>query len=145
MLGVRCKLIHILFGCMNIAVSLTLIGLSVWLHFSDRATLCFKVFEKPSLILGVTLLLFTVNGLVWSLCRVKFILCTCVISMCLLFLGLLCFTVLSILVTNRNMSRALFGRDGDYSRYLGLLCFTVFSILVTNRNVSRALFCWRNM
>uniref|UniRef100_A0A3Q7FSK4 Uncharacterized protein n=1 Tax=Solanum lycopersicum TaxID=4081 RepID=A0A3Q7FSK4_SOLLC len=32
--------------------------------------------------------------------------------------GLLYFAVFSILVTNRNVSRVLFGRDGNYSDYL---------------------------
>lgn len=33
-------------------------------------------------------------------------------------MGLLYFAVFSILVTNRNVSRVLFGRDGNYSDYL---------------------------
>ncbi|XP_055825431.1 tetraspanin-7-like [Solanum dulcamara] len=34
------------------------------------------------------------------------------------FLGLLCLSLFGVLVTNRNASRALFGRDGNYSHYL---------------------------
>ncbi|KAK4735445.1 hypothetical protein R3W88_009706 [Solanum pinnatisectum] len=111
MSGVRCKFKLIL-------LSVALIGISIWLHFSDSATLCDKVLVKPLLIVGVSALFYWVVRFVESLCRVKVIVCICTISLLLFSLGLICFTVFSILVTNRKVSRALFGRDGDYLHYL---------------------------
>ncbi|KAH0690512.1 hypothetical protein KY285_017704 [Solanum tuberosum] len=107
-----------IFGCAGLVVSLAFIGFSVWLHFSDIPTLCVKVLEKPSLILGLIVLISLGFGLIVAFYPVKFIFWISKISYCLILLGLLYFAVFSILVTNRNVSRALFGRDGNYSDYL---------------------------
>ncbi|KAK4735446.1 hypothetical protein R3W88_009707 [Solanum pinnatisectum] len=82
--------------------SLAEIGFSIWLHFSDSATLCQKVWPKPLLILGVF-------SLVARLCS---------ISLYLIILGQFCLSLFGVLVTNRTASRTLFGRDGNYSHYL---------------------------
>lgn len=103
---------------LNTVLSLALVGLSILIHFMYKSTLCVKVLEKPSLIVGVTSLLVWIIGLVRSLCRAKLILWICTILLSLFYLGLFCFDVFSVLVTNRDVSRAVFGRDGYYSHYL---------------------------
>ncbi|XP_060202986.1 tetraspanin-8 [Lycium barbarum] len=113
-----------LLNCVTLVASLAAIGLSIWLHINDSATLCLKVLQKPLLIVGVCLLVVSVLGLVGSLCQVSFILYIYLFFLFLLIVGLLCFTVFSILVTNKNVSKALSGRGykeiktGDYTKWL---------------------------
>ncbi|XP_049367296.1 tetraspanin-12-like [Solanum verrucosum] len=99
--------------------SLAEIGFSIWLHFSDSATLCQKVWQKPLLILGLFMLVVSGLILVDSFCRSgTFISRICSISLYLIILGQFCLSLFVVLVTNRNVSRILFGRDGNYSHYL---------------------------
>ncbi|KAM3246748.1 tetraspanin-8-like [Capsicum annuum] len=102
-----------------IAASVAAIGFSIWSRFSDGATHCQKVLEKPLLILAVFLLVFSVMILVGRFCHIcMFISITFRILVYLVYLGLFCLSVFSVLVTNRNVSRALYGRGGNYSHYL---------------------------
>lgn len=112
------KRIMIFMDCVTIAVSLAAIGCAIWLHFSDSNTPCEKVWEKPLLIVGVSILVVWGSGFVWSLSQIKFFFWIYLISSSLVYFGAFCLMVFSILVTNRNVSRALFGRGGDYSHYL---------------------------
>ncbi|XP_016458063.1 tetraspanin-8 [Nicotiana tabacum] len=118
------NLIITFLNCVTLAVSLVAIGFSIWLHFNGSATLCQKVFQKPLLILGISLLVVSVLGLVGSCYRVTFFLWIYLFLLFLLIVGLLCFSVFAILVTNKNVSRALSGRGymevkfGDYSHWL---------------------------
>ncbi|CAN4086198.1 unnamed protein product [Withania somnifera] len=118
MVRVSCKFTMTFLNCVNIVVSSAMIGFSIWLRFTNSATLCEKVWVKPLLIVGIFALVYSVIGLVASLSRLKFFLWLYMISSFLFHLGLLCLTVFSILVTNRNVSRGLFGRGGGYSHYL---------------------------
>ncbi|XP_049386722.1 tetraspanin-12-like [Solanum stenotomum] len=102
-----------------VASSLAEIGFSIWLHFSDSATLCQKVWQKPLLILGLFTLVVSALILVDLFCRSgTFISRICSISLYLIILGQFCLSLFVVLVTNRNASRILFGRDGNYSHYL---------------------------
>ncbi|KAM3318909.1 tetraspanin-8 isoform X2 [Capsicum chacoense] len=112
------KRIMIFMDCVTIAVSLAAIGCAIWLHFSDSNTPCEKVWEKPLLIVGVSVLVVWGLGFVWSSSQIKFFFWIYLISSSLVYFGAFCLMVFSILVTNRNVSRALFGRGGDYSHYL---------------------------
>lgn len=111
-------------NCVTLLVSLVAIGFSIWLNFNHSATLCQKVLQKPLLILGVCLLVVSILGLIGSLCRVSFILWIYLFLLFLLIVGLLCFTLFAILVTNKNVSKALSGRgykeikSGDYTNWL---------------------------
>ncbi|XP_049397320.1 tetraspanin-8-like [Solanum stenotomum] len=111
-------------NCVTLLVSLVAIGFSIWLNFNHSATLCQKVLQKPLLILGVCLLVVSILGLVGSLCRVSFVLWIYLFLLFLLIVGLLCFTLFAILVTNKNVSKALSGRgykeikSGDYTNWL---------------------------
>lgn len=111
-------------NCVTLLVSLVTIGLSIWLNFNNSSTLCQKVLQKPLLILGVCLLVVSILGLIGSLCRFSFILLIYLFLLFLLIVGLLCFTLFTILVTNKNVSKALSGRgykeikSGDYTKWL---------------------------
>nr|XP_009762072.1 PREDICTED: tetraspanin-5-like [Nicotiana sylvestris] len=63
------NLIITFLNCVTLAVSLVAIGFSIWLRFEGSATLCQKVFQKPLLILGISLLIVSVLGLIGSCCR----------------------------------------------------------------------------
>nr|XP_018626051.1 tetraspanin-8-like [Nicotiana tomentosiformis] len=110
--------------CNGFTCSHRVFNLADWLHFNGSVTLCQKVFQKPLLILGISLLVVSVLGLVGSCCRVTFFLWIYLFLLFLLIVGLLCFSVFAILVTNKNVSRALSGRGymeakfGDYSHWL---------------------------
>jgi len=116
MAGVSIKQILCIFiYCVFLVSSLAEIGFSIWLHFSDSATLCQKVLQKPFLILGVFSLV--ASGLIFvdSFCRSgTFISRICSISLYLIILGQFCLSLFGVLVTNRTASRTLFGRDGNY-------------------------------
>ncbi|CAN4086197.1 unnamed protein product [Withania somnifera] len=111
-------------NCVTLLISLLAIGFSFWFSFNSSPTLCQKVLQKPLIVLGVCLLVVSVLGLVGSLCRVTFVMWIYLFLLFLLIAGLLCFTLFTILVTNKNVSKALSGRGykeiktGDYTNWL---------------------------
>ncbi|KAF3674162.1 hypothetical protein FXO37_06533 [Capsicum annuum] len=111
-------------NCVTLLASLVCLGFSIWFGFNNSATLCEKVLQKPLLLLGLCLLAVSVLGLVGSSCRVTFIMWIYLFVLFLLIVGLLCFTLFTILVTNKNVSKALSGKGykemktGDYTKWL---------------------------
>ncbi|CAK9133817.1 unnamed protein product [Ilex paraguariensis] len=107
----------------SLIISVAAIGYSLWLY-THNGTLCQKVIQKPLLILGVSLLFMSLLGLIGSCCRVSFLLWIYLFVMFVLIVGLFCFTLFTIIVTNKGVGKAISGRGykeyrlGDYSRWL---------------------------
>lgn len=121
---VRCSntLITIL-NSLTLALSLLLIGHSLWLTI-HHDTLCQRVIQKPLLYLGLALFVVSLLGIIGSCCGVSFLLTLYLIVMFALILGLIAFTLFTLLVTNKGVGKSLSGRGykehklGDYSNWL---------------------------
>ncbi|XP_019240810.1 PREDICTED: tetraspanin-8-like [Nicotiana attenuata] len=109
----------ITFNLVNLGFSL------VCLWPLDEEFPCRKLLQTPLLILGASLLVLSLLGFVGFGWRVTFFMWLYLFLLFLFMLGLLCFSAFTIMVTNKNVSRALSGKNykdlfelGDYSHWL---------------------------
>lgn len=109
---------------LTLVVSLVAIVFATWLHLNSGATPCARGLQRPVFILGVLLLAVSLVGLVGSWRRISALLWTYLGLLLVFILGMMCFTVFTIVVTNKNVGRALSGKGynearlGDYSHWL---------------------------
>nr|GMC50761.1 tetraspanin-8-like [Ipomoea batatas]GMC71872.1 tetraspanin-8-like [Ipomoea batatas]GME17126.1 tetraspanin-8-like [Ipomoea batatas] len=109
---------------LTLIVAVVGIGAAVWIQFNPSATLCQKVLQKPFVILGLSLLVVSLLGLIGSCFRVSFFLWIYLTVMFLIILGVLCFLFFTIIITNKRVGTALSGKGykdarlGDYSHWL---------------------------
>lgn len=104
-------------------ISVSAIGFSLWFHVKPESP-CQRVLKAPLLAIGVSLLVVSVAGLVGSCCRIWLVMWLYLFVLFLLIVGLIAFTVFTIIVTNRGVGTALSRRGvgdhriGDYSGWL---------------------------
>nr|GME14883.1 tetraspanin-8-like [Ipomoea batatas] len=109
---------------LTLIVAVVGIGAAVWIQFNPSATLCQKVLQKPFVILGLSLLVVSLLGLIGSCFRVSFFLWIYLTVMFLIILGVICFLFFTIIITNKRVGTALSGKGykdarlGDYSHWL---------------------------
>ncbi|KAL6559546.1 hypothetical protein OROGR_004663 [Orobanche gracilis] len=112
--------------CLNIItllVAFTAIGSSLWFHVKSESP-CQRVLRTPLLVVGGSLLLVSLAGLLGSWCRVSLLLWLYLLFLFLIIVGLVIFTVFVVVVTNRGVGKAVSGRGfgdhrlGDYSKWL---------------------------
>ncbi|KAL3824701.1 hypothetical protein ACJIZ3_020730 [Penstemon smallii] len=108
---------------LTLLIAFTALGFSLWFHVKPDST-CQRVTRMPLLIVGAALLLISVAGLIGSCCRVSILLWLYLFVLFVMIIGLIIFTLFTIIVTNKGVGRALSNRGvgdhrlGDYSRWL---------------------------
>ncbi|XP_022994955.1 tetraspanin-11-like [Cucurbita maxima] len=121
-----CRLSNILISLLNsCTLIIGLIAVLGAVHIRDHGgTDCQKVLQDPALIVGIFFIIVSLFGLIGSCCRLNSILFLYLIVMFLLILGLMAFTIFTLLVTNRGIGRVVSGTGfkeyklGDYSHWL---------------------------
>ncbi|KAI4295000.1 hypothetical protein MLD38_040728 [Melastoma candidum] len=115
-----------LVGLLNLitfALSIPILIGGIWL--SHRASSdCEKFLDKPTIALGVFLMLVSLAGLIGACCRVSWLLWIYLLVMFLLIVLLFCFTIFAFVITNKGAGKALSGKGykeyrlADYSNWL---------------------------
>ncbi|CAL5362482.1 unnamed protein product [Camellia sinensis] len=110
---------------LTLVTSLAAIGASFWfLSGLPSVSPCQKFIQQPLLILGSSLFLLSFFALIGSCCRVQFFLWIYLFFLFVLIVGLMCFTVFAIVVTNKGVGEVVSGRGykehrlGNYSNWL---------------------------
>ncbi|GAA0185742.1 scaffold/adaptor protein [Lithospermum erythrorhizon] len=119
---------NVIITILNVAflvVSLLAISFTLWFHIGgNHDNLCNKTVQKPLLIVGSTLFVVSLIGFIGSCCKSSSFLWAYLALMFFLILGLICFTVFSIVITNKGVGHALSNKGfenaklGDYSNWL---------------------------
>ncbi|KAL3529361.1 hypothetical protein ACH5RR_008683 [Cinchona calisaya] len=119
------NIIITILNLLTLALAILAIGFSVWLQFHHGgSSLCQKVLQKPLLYVGLGLFVVSLLGLIGSCCRLSFFMWTYLALLFVMIVGLICFTVFTIIVTNKGVGKALSNkgvndhRFGDYSGWL---------------------------
>ncbi|KAK9669037.1 hypothetical protein RND81_13G104300 [Saponaria officinalis] len=106
-------------------LSLLAISIFIYLHFFNSSpTHCQRMVEWPILIMGLTLLVISLLGLVGSGCRITPLLWIYLVVLVGLILGWFIFTVFVFFVTNKGAGQAVSGvgfreyKIADYSHWL---------------------------
>ncbi|KAJ6875192.1 hypothetical protein NC652_034810 [Populus alba x Populus x berolinensis] len=105
-------------------LGLVSIGASAYLMMHHSSSLCQKALQLPLFLLGVSLFVVSLLGLIGSLCEQTFWIKIHSCFNFLLIVGLICFTVFAFIVTNKGAGKALSRigyreyRLGDYSNWL---------------------------
>lgn len=108
---------------LTLLLSLSMIGYSLYL-FLNHSSICQKFLQYPLFLLGISLLLISLLGLIGSCCHVQFFMWIYLTFMFLLILSMICCTLFVILVTNKGVGKAISGKGfkeyrlGDYSNWL---------------------------
>ncbi|KAG0473654.1 hypothetical protein HPP92_015511 [Vanilla planifolia] len=103
--------------------SFPLLVVGLWLR-SNAASDCEQVLAWPILATGLFLMVVSLLGLLGSCCSVSSFLWLYLVVTFLMLVGLFCFSVFAIVVTNRSVGQAVAGkgymeyRIGDYSNWL---------------------------
>ncbi|KAJ6868662.1 hypothetical protein NC651_033674 [Populus alba x Populus x berolinensis] len=105
-------------------LGLVSIGASAYLMMHHSSSLCQKALQLPLFLLGVSLFVVSLLGLIGSFCEQTFWIKIHSCFNFLLIVGLICFTVFAFIVTNKGAGKALSRigyreyRLGDYSNWL---------------------------
>nr|GMD35739.1 tetraspanin-8-like [Ipomoea batatas] len=109
---------------LTLLISLVAIAFATWLHLNSGATPCARGLQRPVLVLGASLLAVSLVGLAGSWRRVSALLWAYLALLFVFILGMVCFTMFTIVVTNKSVGKALSGKGynearlGDYSHWL---------------------------
>ncbi|XP_075491075.1 tetraspanin-8-like [Primulina tabacum] len=107
----------------TLLLALSAIGFSLYFHVNSESA-CQRVLKMPLLLLGIALLVVSVSGLLGSCCRISVFMWFYLLVLFLLIVGLIVFTIFTIIVTNKGVGRVLSNRGvgdhklGDYSRWM---------------------------
>nr|XP_027121582.1 tetraspanin-8 [Coffea arabica] len=119
------NIIITILNVLTLAMAILAIGFSMWLQIHPgNSSLCQKVLHKPLLYVGLALFVVSLLGLIGSCCRLSFFMWLYSAVLFLMILGLICFTMFTIIVTNKGVGKVLSKRGvqeyrlGDYSRWL---------------------------
>ncbi|KAG9160048.1 hypothetical protein Leryth_005784 [Lithospermum erythrorhizon] len=106
-------------------LSVVAIGFSIWLYINSHGdNLCNRTLHKPLLFVGLALFAMSLIGFVGSFCKSSFFLWIYLALNFFLIVGLIGFTMFTIVVTNEGVGNALSkkgfksARLGDYSNWL---------------------------
>ncbi|PKA55127.1 Tetraspanin-8 [Apostasia shenzhenica] len=108
---------------LTLLISFPLTGIGLWLRL-NAASDCEHFLLWPVLVTGLLLMAVSLLGLFGSCCHVSAFLCLYLFAMFVVIVGLFCFTVFTVVVTNKSIGDALSGagykeyRLGDYSHWL---------------------------
>ncbi|XP_052174596.1 tetraspanin-8-like [Diospyros lotus] len=115
--------IVVLVNVLTLVISVAVIGGAAW-SYTHPGSLCHRVLQQPLLFLGLSLLAVSLLGLIGACCRVQFLLWIYLFVMFVLIVGLVCFTVFTVVVTNKGVGKAVSDKGykeyrlGDYSNWL---------------------------
>ncbi|KAL3512321.1 hypothetical protein ACH5RR_025038 [Cinchona calisaya] len=118
------NIIITILNLITLAVALLAIGYSVWLQIQHGSSLCQKVLQRPLLFVGLALFVVSFLGLIGSCCRLSFFMWIYLAVLFFMILGLICFTIFTIIVTNKGVGKVLSNKGvndhrlGDYSGWL---------------------------
>ncbi|KAG2667236.1 hypothetical protein I3760_15G104100 [Carya illinoinensis] len=113
-----------LLNCCTLLIGLVAISTSIFFRFSGDATECQRVLQDPLLILGLVIFVISLLGVVGSCFRLNSVIYLYLFFMFLVIIGLICFTVFTLLVTNRGVGYAVSGhghkeyRLADFTHWL---------------------------
>ncbi|KAL3617855.1 hypothetical protein CASFOL_038176 [Castilleja foliolosa] len=108
---------------LTLLLSFCAIALSIWFYIKIGSP-CERMMRMPLLVVGGTLLLVSMTGLLGACCRVSFFMWLYLIALFVLIAGLIALTAFAIAVTNKGIGHALTengignGKLGDYSWWL---------------------------
>lgn len=95
-----------LLNILTLIVSFGIIGFSL-LFYVKVETPCERFLRMPLLAMGGGLMLVSMVGLMGSCCRLSFFMWIYLITLFLLILGLIAFTIFTIVVTNKGVGNAI--------------------------------------
>ncbi|KAH0459576.1 hypothetical protein IEQ34_012390 [Dendrobium chrysotoxum] len=99
---------------LTLFISFPIIGTGLWLR-SHAASVCEQFLLWPIIIIGLFLMVVALLGLFGSCCNVSCFLWIYLSVMFLMIVGLFCFTIFAIVVTNKGVGEAISGRG--YKEY----------------------------
>ncbi|OIT04316.1 PREDICTED: tetraspanin-8-like [Nicotiana attenuata] len=102
---------------LTFVVAILAIAIGIWAKAEESKSLCQKAIYMPFLIFGASLLVLSLMGLVGSCCRASFFLWIYLFFLFLFIVGMICFSVFTILVTNKNVGKALSGKGDNEAKF----------------------------
>ncbi|KAM3307950.1 tetraspanin-8 [Capsicum chacoense] len=98
-------------------IAIMAIGFGLWFKADEGKSLCQKSLYMPLLLFGVAILVLSLLGLIGSCCRASFFLWIYLFFLFLLIVGMICFSIFTILVANKSVSKALSVKGGNDAKF----------------------------
>ncbi|CAN4100351.1 unnamed protein product [Withania somnifera] len=108
----------------TLMVALMALAIGLWFKAEEGKSLCQKSLNMPLLLFGGSILVLSLMGLIGSCCRASFFLWIYLFVLFLLIVGMICFSIFTILVANKGVAKALSGKGrndakfGDWGNWL---------------------------